>query len=114
MSGWHDDQLGAAATHLERANAELRRPAVRLLARLGFGGKAVGELTAATQILASVVQQEAVQRQLIDAACRRLEIVTAGDEQLLDDIGYALETLQAEMASLRSSQDRIAERLDNE
>ena len=102
------------AAHLERANAELRRPAGRLFARLGFGGKAVRELTAATQMLTDVVRQEAAQRQLLDAACRRLEIVTAGDEQLLDDIGYALEALQAEMDLLRSSQDQIAERLDNE
>ena len=41
-----------------------------------------------------------VQTQVLDNATARLEIVTAGDEQLIDDLGAALEELQLDLLRL--------------
>ena len=51
------------------------------------------------------------QAQVLDDATARLEIVTAGDEQLIDDLGAALEELQLDLLRLTRLQELINEQL---
>ena len=55
-----------------------------------------------------------VQTQVLDEATARLEIVTAGDEQLIDDLGAALEELQVDLLRLTRLQELISEQLKPE
>ena len=52
-----------------------------------------------------------VQTQVLDNATARLEIVTAGDEQLIDDLGAALEELQLDLLRLTRLQELLNEQL---
>ena len=54
------------------------------------------------------------QAQVLDDATARLEIVTAGDEQLIDDLGAALEELQVDLLRLTRLQELISEQLKPE
>ena len=51
------------------------------------------------------------QAQVLDDATARLEIITAGDEQLIDDLGAALEELQLDLLRLTRLQELINEQL---
>lgn len=51
------------------------------------------------------------QTQVLDNATARLEIVTAGDEQLIDDLGAALEELQLDIVRLTRLQELVNEQM---
>ncbi len=102
-----DDPLGVADGHLYEA--------ARALAELGSLGRVRATLAgpafvaaAAEQVAAAVAVlrgQVALQR----AAAERLELVTSGDERLIDDLAAALELLQADVEQLRVRQDLLEE-----
>jgi uncharacterized coiled-coil protein SlyX len=78
------------------------------------------ELAAAIDLVASAVlsertrtdQIEATNR-LLDQSVARLELVTAGDEQLIDDLGAAIEAAQIELVRLERQHDFLRSRLDS-
>jgi hypothetical protein len=51
------------------------------------------------------------QTQVLDDATARLELVTAGDELLIDDLGAALEELQVDLIRLTRLQELMNEQL---
>lgn len=120
-----DDTLTRAVAHLEtsrRIGAELSSKKLRTTAI--FNPKAIdqvaGELAAAIDLVASAVssertrtdQTEAANR-LLDQSVARLELITAGDEQLIDDLGAAIEAAQIELVRLERQHDLLRSRLDS-
>jgi uncharacterized coiled-coil protein SlyX len=129
-----DDTLARASAHLEtsrRIGTELRSKKLRTTAV--FNRKAIGqiagelaaaidqvadELAAAIDLVASAVssertrtdQTEAASR-LLDQSVARLELVTAGDEQLIDDLGAAIEATQIELVRLERQHDLLRSQL---
>ena len=51
------------------------------------------------------------QTQVLDDATARLELVTAGDELLIDDLGAALEELQVDLIRLTRLQELMNEQM---
>ena len=120
-----DDTLTRAVAHLEtsrRIGTELSSKKLRTTAI--FNPKAIdqvaGELAAAIDLVASAVssertrtdQTEAANR-LLDQSVARLELITAGDEQLIDDLGAAIEAAQIELVRLERQHDLLRSRLDS-
>ena len=131
-----DDTLMRAAAHLEtsrRIGSELSSKKLRTTAILNpkaldqVAGELAttidqiaDELAAAIDLLGSAVlsertrtdQNEAANR-LLDQSIARLELVTAGDEQLIDDLGAAIEAAQIELVRLERQHDLLRSRLDS-
>ena len=63
------------------------------------------------QIYLERFEKVEAQTQVLDNATTRLEIVTAGDEQLIDDLGAALEELQLDIVRLTRLQELINEQM---
>jgi hypothetical protein len=63
------------------------------------------------QIYLEKFEKIEAQTQVLDNATARLEIVTAGDEQLIDDLGAALEELQLDIVRLTRLQELINEQM---
>ena len=131
-----DDTLARAAAHLKtsrRIGTELSSKKLRTTAILNpkaldqVAGElattidqVADELAAAIDLVASAVlsertrtdQIEATNR-LLDQSVARLELVTAGDEQLIDDLGAAIEAAQIELVRLERQHDLLRSRLDS-
>ena len=131
-----DDTLTRAAAHLKtsrRIGTELSSKKLRTTAILNpkaldqVAGElattidqVADELAAAIDLVASAVlsertrtdQIEATNR-LLDQSVTRLELVTAGDEQLIDDLGAAIEAAQIELVRLERQHDLLRSRLDS-
>jgi uncharacterized coiled-coil protein SlyX len=131
-----DDTLTRAAAHLKtsrRIGTELSSKKLRTTAILNpkaldqVAGElattidqVADELAAAIDLVASAVlsertrtdQIEATNR-LLDQSVARLELVTAGDEQLIDDLGAAIEAAQIELVRLERQHDLLRSRLDS-
>lgn len=110
-----DDAFDRAAAHLAAASRlfdDLR--AKGRLGRLRSGPSvsfsALVELTAASENLHAALVQMREQGEIHDQALARLEVVTAGDERLMDDLAAAIEELQREVDELRTRQDLLVER----
>ncbi len=120
-----DDTLTRASAHLEtsrRIGTELSSKKLRTTAI--FNPKAIdqvaGELAAAIDLVASAVSSERTRTDQTEAANRllhqsvaRLELITAGDEQLIDDLGAAIEAAQIELVRLERQHDLLRSRLDS-
>ena len=63
-----------------------------------------------TETIKRTEQLEA-QSQLLDQSVARLEVVTAGDEQLIDDLGAAIEAAQIELVRLERQHDLLRSQL---
>ena len=131
-----DDTLTRAVAHLEtsrRIGTELSSKKLRTNAI--FNPKAIDqvagelaaaidqvadELAAAIDLVASAVSSERTRTDHTEAANRllhqsvaRLELITAGDEQLIDDLGAAIEAAQIELVRLERQHDLLRSRLDS-
>ncbi len=121
-----DNVLHRASEHLQtarRLGTELSskklwtaaglRPIVKVIERVA------DELAAAIDLVAAAVFAERARTDkteaashLLDQSVTRLELVTAGDEQLIDDLGAAIETAQIELIRLERQHDLLRSRLD--
>ena len=63
-----------------------------------------------TETIKRTEQLEA-QSRLLDQSVARLEVVTAGDEQLIDDLGAAIEAAQIELVRLERQHDLLRSQL---
>ncbi len=119
-----------AMKHLENARQQLvnhsRLGRIRRFKSAGASAMNVAsELAAAIEQLAESQEQGEkkyqiylerfekieAQTQVLDNATARLEIVTAGDEQLIDDLGAALEELQLDIVRLTRLQELVNEQM---
>ena len=121
-----DNTLGRASRHLEtarRLGTELSSKKMWAASRLRPMAKAIDqvadELAAAIDLVASAVAAERARtdkteasNHLLDQSVTRLELVTAGDEQLIDDLGAAIEAAQIELNRLERQHDLLCSRLD--
>ena len=57
-------------------------------------------------------RNERERTQQLENAIDRLELITAGDEQLIDDLGAAIETAQIELVRLERQHDLLRSRLN--
>jgi uncharacterized coiled-coil protein SlyX len=80
----------------------------------------IDELAAAIDLVASAVSAQnrraseiEAQNRLLDQSIERLELVTAGDEQLIDDLGAAIEMAQIELVRLERQHDLLRSRLES-
>ena len=115
-----DNWIPKASAHLQTARqlgtevSSSRRP-------LGFGSRKVAatidrvadELAAAIDLVATAVTNEADRTNQLDQAVTRLELVTAGDEQLIDDLAAAIESAQIELVRLERQHDLLRSRLES-
>jgi hypothetical protein len=67
----------------------------------------ITDLIGAVELLVGEVERLNGEQGNVDAGLARLEIVTAGDEQLLDDLGFALESVQRDVDHLRTAVDSL-------
>jgi hypothetical protein len=67
----------------------------------------ITDLIGAVELLVGEVERINGEQGNVDAGLARLEIVTAGDEQLLDDLGFALESVQRDVDHLRTAVDSL-------
>ena len=118
--------LGRASRHLEtarRLGTELSSKKMWAASRLRPMTKAIDqvadELAAAIDLVASAGAAERARtdkteaaHRLLDQSVTRLELVTAGDEQLIDDLGAAIEAAQIELKRLERQHDLLRSRLD--
>jgi len=121
-----DNTLGRASRQLEtarRLGTELSSKKMWAASRLRPMAKAIDqvadELAAAIDLVASAVAAERARtdkteaaHRLLDQSVTRLELVTAGDEQLIDDLGAAIEAAQIELRRLERQHDLLRSRLD--
>ena len=121
-----DNTLGRASMHLEtarRLGTELSSKKMWAASRLRPMAKAIDqvadELAAAIDLVASAVAAERARtdkteaaHRLLDQSVTRLELVTAGDEQLIDDLGAAIEAAQIELRRLERQHDLLRSRID--
>jgi uncharacterized coiled-coil protein SlyX len=68
------------------------------------------ELQAAARILLEEVDRQRARDDVLGAAVDRLELVSAGDERLIDDLSAAVEELQRQLDRVVGRQDLLAER----
>ena len=109
-----------ASAHLQTAR-QLGTEVSSTRHRLGIGSPKVGatidrvadELAAAIDLIATAVTNEAARTNRLDQAVTRLELVTAGDEQLIDDLAAAIETAQIELVRLERQHDLLRSRLES-
>ena len=121
-----DNMLHRASKHLQTARhlgTELSskklwapnhlRPMAEVIERVA------DELAAAIDLVAAAVSAERARTDkaeaashLLDQSVTRLELVTAGDEQLIDDLGAAIEAAQIELIRLERQHDLLRSRLD--
>ena len=120
----NNDPLQTAATHLAAA----RRLGTELASKSLFSrlrrknaknvNQVVHELAAAIDLITSVTtetikrtEQLEAQSRLLDQSVARLEVVTAGDEQLIDYLGAAIEAAQIALVRLERQQDLLRRQL---
>ena len=75
--------------------------------------KPVFLVAAAIDLVASSLAADAQQISQLDQAVTRLELVTAGDEQLLDDLAAAIEASQVELVRLERQHDLLRSQLES-
>ena len=68
------------------------------------------ELAMAIELVRGEVERQRARVDLHEGATARLELVTAGDERLIDDLGAAIEELQRDVDRLTLRQDLLVER----
>lgn len=115
-----DNPLLQASAHLQTAR-ELGRELSSRPRRFGIGPKDLvatinrvsDELAAAIDLVASTVTIHAKQTSELDQAVTRLELVTAGDEQLIDDLAAAIETVQVELVRLERQHDLLRSQFES-
>jgi hypothetical protein len=100
------DPLELARQRVAGALLAMQKPLARVAGRSGLGPVII-DLIGAIESLASEVERLRGDQQNVDAGLRRLEVVSAGDEQLLDDLAYALEAVQRDVDHLRGNVDRL-------
>ena len=71
-------------------------------------------LPAAIDLINSTLATELERTQQLENAINRLELVTAGDEQLIDDLGAAIETAQIQLIRLERQHDLLRSQLDQD
>ncbi|MBG02004.1 MAG: hypothetical protein CL470_07020 [Acidimicrobiaceae bacterium] len=115
-----NDALSQASAHLATArqlghNLRARKmPAIFSSRRLLTTIETVtDELSAAIDLINSALVTERERTQQLENAINRLELITAGDEQLIDDLGAAIETAQIELVRLERQHDLLRSRLNS-
>jgi len=104
-----DDALERALAHLGTAGSLLDEQ--QSLGRVGrmrrpdLTDAAGREVAAAAEHLRGEIERQRARIDLHDDAIARLELVTAGDERLIDDLAAALEALQRDQEWLRRRLD---------
>ena len=115
-----DNLLHEASAHLQTARL-LGTEVSSASYPLGIGSRKVGatiariaaDLAAAIDLIATAVTNEADRTNRLDQAVTRLELVTAGDEQLIDDLAAAIETAQIELVRIERQHDLLRSRLES-
>ena len=115
-----DHLLHQASAHLRTAR-QLGTEASSKKRPFGIGSPKVAttidhigdELAAAIDLIATAVANEADRTNQLDQAVTRLELITAGDEQLIDDLAAAIETAQIELVRLERQHDLLRSRLES-
>ena len=115
-----DNPLNQASAHLQTVR-ELGTELGSQTHIFGIGSKKLvatinrvsEELAAAIDLVASSVAADAQQISQLDQAVTRLELVTAGDEQLLDDLAAAIEASQVELVRLERQHDLLRSQLES-
>ena len=115
-----DNLIHKASAHLQTA-LQLGTEVSSTRYPLGFGSRKVAatidrvadELAAAIDLVATAVTNEADRTNQLDQAVTRLELVTAGDEQLIDDLAAAIESAQIELVRLERQHDLLRSRLES-
>lgn len=93
---------------LEVADDHLAVAAQALTTVAGFGR--VRSVVSGPSLVGAAAERVAAAVHILRDQVERLEMVTAGDERLIDDVAAALELLQAEVQRLTVRQDLLAER----
>ena len=114
-----NDALSQASAHLATARQLGRNLSARKMPAL-FNSRQLlmtietvtDELSAAIDLINSTLATERERTQQIENAIDRLELITAGDEQLIDDLGAAIETAQIELVRLERQHDLLRSRLN--
>ena len=115
-----DNLIHKASAHLQTAR-QLGTEVSSTRYPLGIGSRKVGatidrvadELAAAIDLIATAVTNEIDRTNRLDQAVTRLELVTAGDEQLIDDLAAAIETAQIELVRLERQHDLLRSRIES-
>ena len=122
-----DNLLQQASAHIRTARELGNKLSSRKTFRIFGQGRIteqldriIDELAAAIDLVASAVSAESrraseieAQNRLLDQSVERLELVTAGDEQLIDDLGAAIEMAQIELVRLERQHDLLRSRLES-
>ena len=114
-----NDALSQASAHLATARQLGRNLRTRKMPAI-FNSRQLlttietvtDELSAAIDLINSTLVIERERTQQIENAIDRLELITAGDEQLIDDLGAAIETAQIELVRLERQHDLLRSRLN--
>ena len=114
-----NDALSQASAHLATARRLGRNLRARKMPAL-FNSRQLlttietvtDELSAAIDLINLTLATERKRTQQLENAIDRLELITAGDEQLIDDLGAAIETAQIELVRLERQHDLLRSRLD--
>jgi len=105
--------LHAADAHLRTARELTEQVAsAGRLARLRSGpalaAAAAAEVAAAVDNVRVEMERNGARVELTNNAIERLELVTAGDEELVDDLGAAIEELQRDVRRLTARLDLLS------
>ncbi len=114
-----DNALSQASAHLATARQLGHQLSSRKMPPI-FGtrtlattiDKVTDELAAAIDLINSALATELERAQQLENAVNRVELITAGDEQLIDDLGAAIETAQIEIVRLERQHDLLRSRLE--
>ena len=115
-----DNLIHKASAHLQTAR-QLGTEVSSTRYPLGIGSRKVGatidrvadELAAAIDLIATAITNETDRTNRIDQAVTPLAHVTAGDEQLIDDLAAAIETAQIELVRLERQHDLLRSRIES-
>ncbi len=100
-------QLGTEVSSKKRPFGSRSRKVVETIDRVA------DELAAAIDLIATAIANETDRTNQLDQAVTRLELITAGDEQLIDDLAAAIETAQIELVRLERQHDLLRSRLES-